>query len=220
MLMVSAHWEEAQPTLSAAPTHSLLYDYSGFPPHTYQLRYDAPGSPDLAQRTQTLLDGAGMTAHLDTTRGLDHGVFVPLMVMRPAADIPVIALSLLRGLDPTAHLSLGAALTPLRDEGVLIVGSGLSFHDLRAFFRPNAASRQAAEAFDDWLVGTVTDPDAERRNSALRAWQAAPGARACHPREEHLLPLMVAAGAAGTDQGQHDLSDRVFGLAHSGFRFG
>lgn len=220
LLVVSAHWEETAATLSAAPTHTLLYDYGGFPPHTYQLRYPAPGSPALAERARALLSAAGQPAALDHARGLDHGVFVPLMVMRPEADIPVVALSLLRGLNPAAHLALGAALAPLRDEGVLIIASGLSYHNLHRFFSPDAQAREAARRFDDWLVDSVTQGDPELRCARLRAWAEAPDARQCHPRAEHLLPLLVAAGAAGESPARHDFSDHVAGLAHSGFRFG
>jgi aromatic ring-opening dioxygenase catalytic subunit (LigB family) len=143
-------------------------------------------------------------------------VFVPLLLIAPEADIPVLQLSLLEGLDPAAHLALGRALAPLRDEGVLIIGSGMSYHNLREFFAPHGG--EASEAFDAWLTQVIADPD--RREAALCDWARAPGARACHPREEHLLPLMVAAGAARSEPGARTYADHIRGKAVSGFQFG
>jgi aromatic ring-opening dioxygenase catalytic subunit (LigB family) len=198
VLVVSAHWETPVPTLMTAAHPPLLYDYYGFPPAAYQLRWPAPGSPELAARAQALLTAAGFQTATDPARGFDHGTFVPLLLTYPQADVPVVQLSLLSSLDPRAHLDMGRALAPLRDDDVLILGSGMSFHNLRTFFRPDLA-RPAALAFDAWLRDAVSlDPPA--RAQRLAAWGQAPGAAAAHPRAEHLLPLLVVAGAAQEDR--------------------
>jgi aromatic ring-opening dioxygenase catalytic subunit (LigB family) len=215
ILVVSGHWETRGFALTADPQPELVYDYYGFPPHTYALRYDAPGAPALAERARALLTDAGFQAGLDPKRGLDHGVFVPLKVVYPDADIPVVELSLDRSLDPALHLAAGRALAPLRDEGVLIVGAGMSFHNLRALGDPRAQA--PSEAFDAWLSQAASLPG-EARSDALRDWAAAPAARICHPREEHLLPLMVAAGAA-EGPGQRIYHENVLQVALSGYRF-
>jgi aromatic ring-opening dioxygenase catalytic subunit (LigB family) len=147
-------------------------------------------------------------------------VFVPFLLMFPDADIPVLQLSLQAGFDPAAHLAIGRALAPLRDEGVLIVGSGMSYHNLRAFYPRDERAIAASLAFDAALTAAVGDPDATVRAAALTDWKRLPDAVACHPREEHLLPLMVVAGAAGGDTGRRTFNDRVFGKAVSGFQFG
>lgn len=196
VLMVSAHWEESQFTVMSNPHPPMIYDYSGFPAHTYQIQYPAPGEPALAQHVAELIGSAGLQSRLDAQRGYDHGMYSPLVVVYPKADVPVVQLSLKAGLDPLEHLALGRALAPLRREGVLIVGSGLSYHNLRAL---GPAGRAPSAAFDAWLQGALIGTDATRRADALAHWRAAPGAHQSHPREEHLLPLMVAAGAAGDD---------------------
>ena len=218
ILIVSGHWEAARPTVNTAAHPALLFDYYGFPEHTYRLTYPVPGAPDLAAETRRLLAAAGIASEADGARGLDHGVFVPLKVAFPDADIPVLQLSLQTGLDPAAHLAIGRALAPLREQGVLIVGSGMSYHNLRGLFsgRGNAESIR----FDDWLVEAATDRDPARRDAKLCAWQSAPAAQDCHPQAEHLLPLMVVAGAAGADAGRHSYADRILGKAISGFQFG
>ncbi|HEV2674510.1 MAG TPA: class III extradiol ring-cleavage dioxygenase [Aliidongia sp.] len=220
ILVISAHWEEARPTVTTGAAPPLLYDYYGFPAHTYQLRYPAPGEPQLAAEIGRRLDEAGLPSGGDAARGFDHGVFVPFLLIYPEADIPVVQLSLDASLDPARHLAIGRALQPLRDAGVLIVGSGLSFHNLRGFFGEDPRIAAEAEAFDGWLTRTATDPDPAARDAALAQWAEAPGARTSHPREEHLLPLMVAAGAAGSDIGVRTYSDHVFGKAVSSYRFG
>lgn len=217
LLVISAHWEEERPTVTSAEAPPLLFDYYGFPPHTYQLTWPAPGSPALAQRAQALLGAAGIEAAADPGRGYDHGVFVPLKLSFPRADVPTVALSLRRGLDPAEHLAIGRALAPLRDEGVLIVGSGMSYHNMRRFMSPAAAA--PSRRFDDWLAQTVALPEAAR-SERLVQWTTAPDARECHPREEHLLPLMVVAGAAGADAGAQVFRDEVMGATVSAVRFG
>lgn len=218
LLVVTAHWLAPQFRSSGAAQPALIYDYSGFPPHTYRLRYDAPGDPALAERVRALLAAAGEPAQVDAEHGWDHGVFVPLKLMFPDADVPVVALSLRRDLDPAAHLAAGRALAPLRDEGVLIVGSGMSFHNLRAMMDPRYTG--SAEAFDRWLLETLTAQRGAARAQALAAWEAAPEARAAHPHEDHLLPLMVAAGAGFDEAGTRIYADRVLGQALSAYRFG
>lgn len=216
VLVISAHWEAAVPTVNSSAHPPLLFDYYGFPEHTYRLTYAAPGSPALAARVRELLAKAGMESAEEAHRGLDHGVFVPFKLIYPDADVPVVQLSLKEGLDPAAHLAIGRALAPLRDEGVLIVGSGMSYHNLHELF--NASVSRPAEDFHAWLAQTAGD--AAGRNGRLASWREAPGALACHPRAEHLLPLMVAAGAAEGDRGVRTYHDRLMGKAVSGFRFG
>lgn len=217
ILVISAHWEAERFQLTAAPAPRLLYDYSGFPAHTYHLRYPAPGAPWLAQAARLLLTESGLEVELDTARGLDHGAFVPFKLIYPQADVPLVQLSLRRDLDPAAHLAAGAALAGLRREGVLIVGSGMSFHNLNPQ-GPNVVDR--AQAFDDWLARTLALPPQARRE-ALRHWTQAPHARFAHPREEHLLPLLVACAAAGEAPARRLYAERLAGLvAVSGYRFG
>lgn len=215
LLVISAHWEEAVPTLMTSAHPPMLYDYYGFPPESYTLTWPAPGAPELATRVRALLEAAHLPVAADPDRGYDHGTFVPLKLAYPNADIPVLQLSLVRGLDPARHLELGRALAPLRDEGVFIVGSGMSYHNLRAF-HPSAAP--AARAFDTWLRDAVLRAPAER-DAALAAWTQAPSARAVHPREEHLLPLMVVAGAAGADRATLGFDGTVNQLRLSAFHF-
>lgn len=217
ILMVTAHWEERAFTLGTHPTPGMVYDYGGFPAHTYSVVYPAPGAPALAARVQGLLQAAGLPVAVDAQRGYDHGTFVPLAVMYPEAQVPVLQMSLRTGLDPAEHIALGRALTPLRDEDVLIVGSGLSYHNLRNF---GPGGRAPSKAFDVWLQDAmVAAPEA--RAQALLDWTTAPSARVAHPREEHLLPLMVAVGAAYEDVATcvyHD--ENVFGgVTASSFRF-
>jgi len=218
ILLVSAHWLEPRFTLTGDAQPSLIYDYYGFPPHTYALTYPAPGAPALAERIAGLIGEAGLAAQVDPARGFDHGVFIPLKLVAPDADIPVIQLSLRRDLDPVAHLALGHALAGLRDEGVLIVGSGMSFHNMRGY--GDARFTPVSQAFDAWLTDAVESP-AERREPLLANWAAAPHARLCHPPggEEHLIPLLVAAGAGGPAAGRKVYSETVMETVVSAFRF-
>ena len=215
--MVSAHWEAPVFTVQATAQPGMIYDYGGFPPHTYQVHYRSPGAPALAQRVQSLIAAAGLPAALDAERGYDHGLFSPMQAIYPAADVPTLQLSLKRGLDPAEHLALGRALAPLRDEDVLIIGSGLSYHNLRAF-GPQAAA--PSKAFDDWLARSLAQPPAAR-SQALVDWEQAPAARLAHPREEHLIPLMVAVGAAESDTAVRVYHEAAFvgGLSVSSYRF-
>ncbi|WP_020560060.1 DODA-type extradiol aromatic ring-opening family dioxygenase [Thiofilum flexile] len=220
ILLISAHWEKSQATLTSNPHPALYFDYSGFPPETYEYRYPAPGNPALAQEIETLLQQQGIAAQTDAQRGYDHGLFVPLMLMYPKADIPCVQLSLLGNLNPEQHIALGEAIASLRERNVMVIGSGLSFHNMREFFSRRPESEQKAIEFDHWLVETCTDNKlnyAERRERLVN-WTQAPQARFCHPREEHLLPLHVCFGAAGT-QSQAELvfNADVAGKRASGF---
>ena len=198
ILVISAHWETDVPMLTGAARPELIYDYYGFPEETYRIRYPAPGDPELADELQQRLQAAGLAGRVEPQRGFDHGLFIPLKLMYPEARIPCIQLSLLDSLDPGAHIELGRALAGIRDEGVLMLGSGLSFHNMCALMDPDMDDDGAADAFHEWLLETCTAPDlsAQDRERRLCAWQDAPGARFCHPREEHLLPLHVCFGAA------------------------
>jgi aromatic ring-opening dioxygenase catalytic subunit (LigB family) len=218
LLMVSAHWEAPVLTVMTHPSPPMLYDYYGFPAFTYEVRYPAPGRPALAERTCALLEAAGFDTAADATRGFDHGLFSPMAVAWPAADLPMVQLSLREGLDPAEHLAVGRALRPLRDEGILVVGSGLSYHNLRNF---GPGARAPSSAFDRWLHGTMaaTGP---ARSAGLIAWEQAPSARAAHPREEHLLPLMVAVGAAEDETATRVYHEEAFfgGISAASYRFG
>jgi aromatic ring-opening dioxygenase catalytic subunit (LigB family) len=217
LLVISAHWEERLPTLITAEKHELLFDYHGFPKHTYALTWPAPTAQAVASRVQDLLSGAGFETATNAERGLDHGVFVPLKVAYPNAEVPTVQLSLMERLNPATHLALGRALAPLRDEGVFILGSGMSYHNMRGFGRSDG--HQHSLIFDAWLDEVVALPTAQR-DARLTAWEQAPSARDCHPREEHLLPLMVVAGAAGDDPGTTVFKDEVMGVRVSAHQFG
>ncbi len=219
ILVISGHWEAQRFTLNTAQQPDLLFDYNGFPPHTYELTWPAQGDPALVQRVAQLLEQHGIDYDRQE-RALDHGVFIPLKLAVPQADIPVLQLSLQQSLDPQSHLALGRALEPLRDEGVLIVGTGMSFHNMRRFrMQGGDAVDPDSERFDTWLAETVALPAAEREQR-LQHWDQAPGGRASHPREEHLLPLHVIAGAGGSDAGVQVFQDRVLGSVQSAFRMG
>lgn len=216
ILVISGHWEERAFAFTGAAEHpGLVFDYFGFPPETYRLTWPAPGAPWLAERGRELIEAAGLPAAIDPERGFDHGVFVPLKVAFPEADIPVVQMSLHASLDPALHVAAGRALAPLREEGVLVLGSGMSFHNMRAYGDPSA--EQPSRAFDEWLGDAAALPR-EARGEALAHWAEAPFARFAHPREEHLLPLMVAAGAA-EGAGTRDYGEVVLGGAVSAFRF-
>jgi aromatic ring-opening dioxygenase catalytic subunit (LigB family) len=217
LVVVSAHWEANVPTVMTSPRPPILYDYYGFPPASYEITWPAPGNPALAARVRQLLDAAGIPSAEDGARGFDHGTFIPLKLTFPEADVPTIQLSLQEGLDPERHIAIGRALAPLRDEGVLLVGSGMSYHNMRGFRQPQG--RADSEVFDAWLQHAAGSEPGER-DAALSRWSAAPAARRVHPREEHLLPLMVMAGAAGKDRGRVTFSDTFGGVRISAVQFG
>ncbi len=198
----------------------MLYDYGGFPDYTYKISWPAPGAPGVAKRVDELLLSAGFKTGREEKRGYDHGTFVPMMVAYPGAELPVAQLSLVRGLDPATHFSIGRALEPLRDEGVLIVGSGMSYHNMRGFMSGDPRVAETSRRFDDWLAETVAITDAEARREKLVDWQKAPGGLDSHPRSEHLVPLFVVAGAGGKDRGRVDYHDELLGVRVSSHVFG
>lgn len=201
ILVISAHWEETIPTITSGAQPPLIYDYYGFPAESYSIEYPCAGEPILAQKTYEVLTNAGIEARLDEQSGFDHGLFVPLKIMYSLADIPCIQLSLVKSLDPLTHINMGKALQGLNWDNLLVIGSGFSFHNMRAFFAPETKeSKEQNISFDNWLVDTCSNPfiDEKERNKRLAQWEKAPFARYCHPREEHLLPLHVCYGVAGT----------------------
>ena len=198
ILVISAHWEETAATLLGAQNPSMFYDYYGFPDEAYEITYPAPGSPELANRIAGILKENNIPTRIDPQRGFDHGLFIPLKLMYPEADIPSLQLSLLRGLNPAAHIALGKALRKLINENILVIGSGFSFHNLRAFtWQESSPPDLANDTFQDWLIEVCTGPIPQsERERRLIEWEIAPSARYCHPREEHLLPLHVCLGMA------------------------
>ncbi|MEC4750323.1 class III extradiol ring-cleavage dioxygenase [Methylomicrobium sp. Wu6] len=205
IVVVSAHWEEGRPTVTGGASPGLIYDYYGFPEESYRIAYPAPGEPALANKIAGLLQSHGFDAKLDEQCGFDHGLFVPLKILYPEAAIPCVQLSLVNSLRPDEHIRIGRALAGLTNDNILVIGSGFSFHNLRAFFAPSTPeARSMNEAFEQWLVLTcssreISEAERERR---LVNWENAPAARYCHPREEHLLPLHVCYGVAGLPAGQ------------------
>lgn len=218
ILMISGHWEEKTVSIMGSPKPPMIYDYYGFPAHTYEITYDAPGSPEFATRTHKLLTDAGISANIDSERGFDHGLYSVMEVMYPKADVPIFQVSMLKSYDPAAHMAIGRALAPLRDEGVMIVGSGLSFHNLRL---PRGAGGEPSAKFDAWLYeAMMSEPDARKQN--VINWEQAPCARISHEHEDHLVPLFVALGAAESEP-----AERIFnncsplnGITVSNYRFG
>lgn len=212
ILMISGHWESEVTAISSSPEPEMFYDYGGFPPECYAYQYSAPGDPALAQTIADCLQSHDIACRLDESRGYDHGTFVPLMLMYPKANIPVVQLSLLNSLDAAKHIALGEAITSLREQGVLIIGSGMSFHERDGTYEQSAA-------FDDWLTETLVDTPAETAKSQLVNWALAPSARDCHRREDHLLPLHVCFGAAmaQSPSAQKIYSGLLFGKRIAGF---
>ncbi|MBI1417744.1 MAG: dioxygenase [Limimaricola sp.] len=218
ILMISGHWEDDSFAVMTSPAPPMVYDYRGFPPHTFQITYPAPGAPDIARRAADLIAAAGLPVRLDDRQGFDHGTFVPAYVMYPQADVPLFQISLRHGYSPEEHVALGRALAPLRDEGVLIIGSGLSYHNL-ALFGPGA--KEPSEGFDRWLSATLAQAPAAR-TKALEHWEEAPYARVAHKDEDHLVPLFVALGAAEDEAARMVYHDTGLfgGVTASSYRFG
>ena len=199
IVVVSAHWEEQVPTITATEQPSMIFDYYGFPPESYEIQYPCPGEPLLAEGILELLKARGINSQLDRTRGLDHGAYVPLKIMYPEANIPCIQLSLVSTLDPLLHIEIGQALQQLHEQNVLLIGSGFSFHNIKAFFEPNSLkSQQLNQGFEHWLEDVCVNSkySESQRKELLCDWNNAPGALYCHPREEHLIPLHVCYGAS------------------------
>ena len=201
IILVSAHWEAENATVTSGANPDLIYDYSGFPSESYEIEYPCAGNPLLAASVAKQLGKAGLNVCSDNSRGFDHGLFVPLIIMYPKADIPCIQLSLIKSLDSLAHIKLGRALQDLGDQSLLLIGSGFSFHNMKAFFTPPTEDlRSANKSFERWLLDTCSDQEIseDERSQRLTAWEDAPFARYCHPREEHLLPLHVCYGFAAS----------------------
>lgn len=201
IVLISAHWEANQATITSAKNPDLIYDYYGFPDEAYQITYPCAGHPTLANQIKQAFDNQGIQSVMDDNRGFDHGLYVPLKIMYPNADIPCVQVSLLNSLDPEAHLALGKALQGLHKQNVLVLGSGFSFHNMSAFFGDDSQrTRQLNSDFENWLKETCSDTtiNEQERATRLKQWASAPGARFCHPREEHLLPLHVCYGVAQT----------------------
>lgn len=205
IVVISAHWEANPVKISSSSKPDMIFDYFGFPPETYQYKYPAPGSPSLANRIKQLLESNGIESELDPDRGFDHGVFVPLLLMQPQADIPIVCLSLDSSLSAEKHIAMGKALAPLREENVLLLGSGYTFHNLPAFFNPSESMLKASHKFNNWLKKAVLENDGKSLEEQLIHWEDAPGSRICHPREEHLLPLFVVAAS-----GDHEKNELIY----------
>ena len=201
ILMISAHWEESIPKLLSGPQPELIYDYYGFPEESYEIKYPAPGQPELASKVHAMLEKGGINSECDAERGFDHGMFVPLKLMFESADVPCVQLSLLQNLDPEMHIKMGEAIKEIRNQGVLVIGSGMSYHNLKAFFKKDESSAEQSQEFDQWLYQVCADASGSYPQSRqqLIQWKDAPSALDCHPREEHLLPLHVCFGIAGED---------------------
>lgn len=221
IIVISAHWEESTISIIASQNPSMLYDYTGFPAESYELQYPAPGHPELANRIAALLSNQGIDSHLDDERGFDHGVFIPLLMMYPGADIPCIQISLSSSLEAKFHIQLGQALTSLTDDNLLILGSGYSFHNMSVMMAAKGAlPNEKNQQFEAWLAQTCTDPNMsnKEREQRLSNWENAPHARYCHPREEHLLPLQVCYGIGG-GAAKTVFQESVAGLVTSGYQW-
>ena len=221
IVVISAHWEEPEVSITAAESPSLLFDYFGFPPETYEYQYPVSGHPQLAERVHKMLQQAKIDSKLDHARGLDHGVFVPLLLMYPDADIPCIQVSLSSSLDAALHIRLGQALSGLRNDNLLILGSGFSFHNMQALMgkRGDEIDDRNRE-FETWLAESCSDKnlsEAEREKRLIQ-WELAPHARYCHPREEHLLPLQVCYGIA-QQPATLVFQDQVLGFIASAYQW-
>lgn len=217
VVIISAHWEEEEFTVQTTPEPPMIYDYYGFPQHTYEINYPARGDADVSARVVELLTNAAIPVRTDAARGYDHGVYAPMYKIYPNADVPVVQLSLRQDLNPGDHVALGRALAPLRDENILLLGSGVpSFHNMRA-----RDLGEESRAFDEWLTTTMVESSPEARIERLLNWELAPFARINHPREEHFMPGLAIAGAAGADHGiRHYHEEYVMGwMSSSAYRF-
>jgi len=212
ILVISAHWEELNPMATTGKQPAMIYDYAGFPPESYQITYPAPGNPDFAERIVNRIKTSGQTAWRHSQRGFDHGLYVPLKIMFPLAEIPCVQLSLMGNLDAESHLNLGKTLSAIRQENIVVLGSGFSFHYMRALLSPNDSGTDPRnDGFQAWLIETcATDMAESKRQLRLKEWDTTPAARYCHPREEHLLPLHVCYGMAQS-KAEKVFDDKVMG---------
>ena len=221
IIVISAHWEEDEVKITGGTNPELIYDYYGFPEESYKITYPAPGNINLANKIKNLLEKNNIKSSLDKNRGFDHGVFIPLKILYPDASIPCVQISLLKGLDPKKHIEIGKALSGLVEENILIIGSGMSFHNLKVFLSNSKISnleQKNINDFDQWLVKTCTDHNltSKEREQELSNWQNAPSARFCHPREEHLVPLHVCAGIK-SNPAELVFNDEIMGAKCSAF---
>lgn len=213
IILVTAHWEEKVVTISSAEHHDLYFDYYGFPPESYKYRYDAPGDPALAERIHETLKKVGINSKLDPKRGWDHGVFVPMMLINPSANVPIVQISVLSNQDAEEHYKLGQALYKFRKEGIAILGSGMSYHNMREFMMNRYQSAVVNKEFDEYLNKVCTADSEEARKEGLVNWRQHKGATEAHPLRaaEHFMPLIVIAGAGGSKAGE-----RIFNWDMSG----
>lgn len=218
ILLASAHWETPDITFVGGEDPGLLYDYYGFPPESYEVKYPCKNSLSLVEKARKLLSTAGLKSSVDPKRRYDHGVFVPLKLMYPEANIPVVQLSLPVSRDPALVYRIGQALSPLRSEGVLFIGSGLSFHNLPSFFSSDRSKLSRSREFDDALKSAMTSEDS--RKQKLVGWSNFPQARFCHPQEDHLMPLLFVAGAGDGETCTIIYEDELMGAKISGFQLG
>lgn len=200
IIVVSAHWEEDIPTITGGENPGLFYDYYGFPKESYEIKYPVIGEPNLAKKIKEKLEQKGIDSKIDSLRKFDHGLFIPLKLIYPKADIPSIQISLKSNLDQREHIEIGKAISELEFDDILIIGSGFSFHNMMEFKFDNQIKKDSKnDSFQDWLIDVFTNKDytQEKRESLMNNWEDAPNARYSHPREEHLLPLHVCLGIAG-----------------------
>jgi 4,5-DOPA dioxygenase extradiol len=219
IVVVSAHWEASIVTVTGASNPELFYDYYGFPEESYHISYPAPGNPALSESIINVLKTSEIECSTDYRRGFDHGLFVPLKIMYPDGDIPCVQVSLVRGLHPLQHVQIGQSLAGLKEKNILLIGSGFSFHNLSAFLgKLSAPEQQLNLQFEQWLRETCCNSTMGEveREGRLVSWESAPGARFCHPREEHLLPLHVCYGYCGTPASQ-SFSFEVMGRRASAY---
>lgn len=206
IIVFSAHWETDNVTITSADSHPLLYDYYGFPAESYAIKYPVAAATSLADAVTTAFQKQQMNPQQELVRGYDHGVWVPLKIMYPEADIPVVQVSLLNNLSPADHIAIGKALVSLDLSDTLVIGSGFSFHNMRAFFAPETAETKAMNTdFEAWLQQTLLSEEMSEaaRSEQLSQWLKAPHAKYCHPREEHLIPLHVCYGLAQRQADKH-----------------
>lgn len=218
IVLVTAHWSESQPTISNASFHSLYYDYRGFPAESYELKYRAPGSSEVAEEVSNVLKGAGFQPQMDEIRGWDHGVFIPMLLINPKGDIPIVQLSVLRSASPKDHFEMGKALAQLRDSGVAIIGSGSpTLHNLSAMFSGQLREENFRRKILEWsdrLTKTISIKEMEERGKALAGFRSWVGSKEAHPvggGVEHFLTLVVCAGAGG-DGDAGAFGDDLMGL--------
>lgn len=221
IIVISAHWEESIPHIIGSKNPGLIYDYYGFPKEAYEIKYPAKGNEELAEKIYSSLEKNGIKSKIDFNSGFDHGSYIPLKLMYPKADIPMLQVSLLSGLDPLKHISLGKAIANVIQGNVLMIGSGFSFHNMRAFRFDNSNEIDIANnEFQEWLIDVCTNKNytQTKRENMLVNWEKAPNARYCHPREEHLMPLHVCLGAA-SKPAEKIFDDYILGKRAVAFRW-